>query len=79
MLGSGRHILHADWIFWALWKLVSPFIDDRTRHKIVLVKAATDLRAAFNAEQLPAIYRDQVYGKLTGSADDAPSATPQVA
>jgi hypothetical protein len=57
------YVINADWIFKILFKIVSPFLDDRTRHKIVMVNTPNpDLQQHFTQDSLPVEYRQQIFG-----------------
>ncbi|XP_004503847.1 uncharacterized protein [Cicer arietinum] len=56
-------ILHAPYIFMRVWKIVYPFIDNKTRKKIVFVesnKLKSTLQEEIDESQLPEIYGGQL-------------------
>ncbi|KAI3684395.1 hypothetical protein L6452_33618 [Arctium lappa] len=52
-------VVHAPYLFMAIWKLISPFIDEETKKKIVFVenkKVKSTLLKEIDESQLPEIY-----------------------
>jgi hypothetical protein len=49
------YIAHSGRLFWGLWKIIEPFIDQRTRKKIVFLPSdfAATLLEEFEPDQLP--------------------------
>ncbi|KAJ0054485.1 hypothetical protein Pint_01297 [Pistacia integerrima] len=56
-------IVHAPYVFMAVWKVVYPFIDNKTKKKIVFVednKLKSTLLEEIDESQLPEIYGGQL-------------------
>ncbi|WVZ61283.1 hypothetical protein U9M48_011185 [Paspalum notatum var. saurae] len=64
-------LVHVPYVFMAAWKVVYPFIDDRTKKKFVFVAdrdLQRTLRDAVDDAQLPEMYGGKL--KLASSSDD---------
>eukprot|EP00743_Colponemidia_sp_Colp-15_P005809 GILK01006244.1.p1 GENE.GILK01006244.1~~GILK01006244.1.p1 ORF type:complete len:256 (+),score=43.00 GILK01006244.1:53-820(+) len=46
------YVLHVNWIYWTLYKIVSPFLNKRTKEKIKILKHPSDLLNYFDIECL---------------------------
>ncbi|KAH9329169.1 hypothetical protein KI387_001277, partial [Taxus chinensis] len=53
------YLIHLPYIFWAAWNIVYPFIDKRTRQKVLMIDnkdIKTTLLSDIDESQLPDIY-----------------------
>ena len=57
------YVLNAPWIFWALWKLISPLLDPVVAAKITFVKRTEDLLTYIDEANIPSTVLSKVKTK----------------
>ena len=54
------YVLGANWFFWGIYKVMSPFMAERTKQKIVFVDTPADLLKYFDINEVPSEYKDEL-------------------
>jgi|EP00945_MAST-04E_sp_MAST-4E-sp1_P006082 hypothetical protein len=63
------YVLGANWLYWMLFKIISVFLTQRSRDKIILIYSMEEMAKHFEQEELELEYRLPVVPKTDDEAD----------
>ena len=52
------YVLHANWLYHAIFGMLKPFLTERTKSKMKLLGSPAELGEYFELDQLPEYYRE---------------------